>query len=55
VLPLAFGAWRLALFFSVPNLALLAWRIRSEERALAPRRSPHPIPIPPPQGQGYCI
>lgn len=38
VLPLAFGAWRLALLFSVPNLALLAWRIRVEERALTPRR-----------------
>ena len=38
VLPLAFGAWRIALAFSVLNLALLAWRIRIEERALAPRR-----------------
>ncbi|HEV2549282.1 MAG TPA: isoprenylcysteine carboxylmethyltransferase family protein [Stellaceae bacterium] len=38
VLPLAFGAWRIALVFSVLNTALLAWRIRVEERALAPRR-----------------
>jgi methyltransferase len=38
VLPLAFGAWRLGLLFSVPNIALLAWRIRVEEQALASRR-----------------
>lgn len=35
VLPLAFGAWQLALAFSLANAALLAWRIRVEERALA--------------------
>lgn len=39
VLPLAFGAWRIALVFSVLNLALLAWRIRVEQQALAPRAS----------------
>lgn len=39
VLPLAFGAWRLALYFSVLNAALLAWRIRCENRVLAPRRA----------------
>ena len=39
VLPLVFGAWRIALVFSVLNAALLAWRIRVEERALAPRRT----------------
>jgi methyltransferase len=38
VLPLAFGAWRLALAFSVLNALLLAYRIRVEERALAGRR-----------------
>lgn len=38
VLPLVFGAWHIALVFSLLNLALLAWRIRVEERALAPRR-----------------
>jgi methyltransferase len=38
VLPLAFGAWRIALLFSILNAALLAWRIRVEERTLAPRR-----------------
>lgn len=38
VLPLAFGAWRTALAFSLLNAVLLAWRIRVEERALAPRR-----------------
>jgi methyltransferase len=38
-LPLVFGAWRIAIVFSLLNLALLAWRIRIEERALAPRRA----------------
>ncbi|WP_044563823.1 isoprenylcysteine carboxyl methyltransferase family protein [Azospirillum sp. B4] len=37
-LPLAFGAWRLALAFSLANALLLAHRIRVEEAALAPRR-----------------
>ncbi len=36
VLPLAFGAWQIALGFGLANLALLALRIRIEERALAP-------------------
>ena len=35
VLPLAFGAWQIALVFGLANLALLAYRIRVEERALA--------------------
>jgi methyltransferase len=35
VLPLAFGAWHIALAFGLANLALLALRIRVEERALA--------------------
>ena len=35
VLPLAFGLWELALIFSGLNAALLAWRIRVENRALA--------------------
>jgi methyltransferase len=38
VLPLAFGAWQIALFFTVANAALLAWRIRAEDAALDPRR-----------------
>jgi methyltransferase len=38
LVPLAFGAWRLAAAFSAANLALIAWRIRVEERALAPLR-----------------
>lgn len=33
--PLLHGAWRTAICFSVANGALLAWRIRAEERALA--------------------
>ena len=38
LLPLAFGAWRIALGFTLVNLGLLAWRIRVEEAAIAPRR-----------------
>ncbi|MDX6750909.1 isoprenylcysteine carboxylmethyltransferase family protein [Geminicoccaceae bacterium 1502E] len=34
LLPLAFGAWELALAFGLANLLLLAWRRRVEERAL---------------------
>ena len=37
VLPLAFGAWEVALVFSVLNAAVLAWRIRLENEALAER------------------
>lgn len=39
VLPLVFGAWQIALVFSVLNAALLAWRIYIEEHGLASRRS----------------
>jgi methyltransferase len=39
VLPLAFGAWDVALAFSLLNGLLLAYRIRVEDRALAPRRA----------------
>ena len=39
-LPLVFGAWQLSLIFSLLNGALLAWRIRIEDQALASRRSP---------------
>ena len=39
LLPLAFRAWAIAIVFSLLNLALLAWRIWVEERALAPRRA----------------
>jgi methyltransferase len=35
LLPLAFGAWQIAFGFGLANLALLAHRIRVEERALA--------------------
>lgn len=38
LLPLAFGAWRLALLFGALNLLLLGYRISVEERALGPRR-----------------
>ena len=34
VLPLCFGLWALALAFGLANLALLAWRVRVENRAL---------------------
>jgi methyltransferase len=39
VLPLAFGGWQIALIFSVLNGAVLAWRIRVEDQAIAARRS----------------
>jgi len=39
LLPLAFGAVELAVIYSALNLALIAYRIRIEERALAPRRT----------------
>ena len=35
ILPLTFGAWRIALVFSMVNAALTLWRIREEEAALA--------------------
>ena len=38
LLPLAFGAWKIALVFSMLNLSLLTWRIRIEDGALAVRR-----------------
>jgi methyltransferase len=39
VLPLAFGAWEIALVFFALNGLLLSHRIRVEEAALAPRRA----------------
>jgi methyltransferase len=38
MLPLAFGAWQIAVVFSLLNALLLAARIRAEDRALAARR-----------------
>lgn len=38
-LPLAFGETGVAIVFAVLNVALLAWRIRAEDRALATRRT----------------
>jgi len=40
VLPLSFGAWRIALVFTLLNAAILAWRIRVESEALAYRKIP---------------
>jgi methyltransferase len=37
LLPLAFGAWRIALGFSLTNAGLLAWRIAAENRVLDDR------------------
>lgn len=37
-LPMALGLPWVALVFGLANLAMLAWRIRVEDRALAPRR-----------------
>ncbi len=39
VLPLSFGQWPIALAFSLLNAALLGWRIRIEDAALAARRA----------------
>ena len=39
VLPLALGLVGAAIVFGLLNLAMLAWRIRVEERALKPLRS----------------
>lgn len=38
LLPLCFGAWELAVIFSLLNGVLLYWRIRTENAALAERR-----------------
>lgn len=42
VLPLAFGAWEIALVYSVLNALLLRHRIAVEDRALSGRRVPEP-------------
>ena len=42
VLPLAFGAWEIALVFSLLNATALTVRIRAEDRALADRRGLSP-------------
>lgn len=39
VLPLAFGAWQVAVLFSLANGLLLWWRIRVEDEALRGRRT----------------
>lgn len=39
VLPLAFGAWQIAVIWSIANALLLRHRIRVEETALRPRRA----------------
>lgn len=38
ILPMAFNLWWLALIFGLLNLALLGWRVRSENAALKPLR-----------------
>lgn len=38
LLPLCFGAWEIALIFSLLNACLLFWRIRTENAALSERR-----------------
>jgi methyltransferase len=38
VLPLALGSWRLAVLFTILNVALIATRVRVEDRALASHR-----------------
>jgi methyltransferase len=39
LLPLAFGAWKVALVWGALNALLLSYRIRIEESALSPRRA----------------
>ncbi len=39
LLPLVFGAWQIAIVFSILNLAILARRRRVEDEALADRRA----------------
>ncbi|HEX4112339.1 MAG TPA: isoprenylcysteine carboxylmethyltransferase family protein [Stellaceae bacterium] len=43
VLPLAFGAWPIALSFTLLNAAMLAWRIHVEAEALGYRRIPSSV------------
>jgi methyltransferase len=52
LLPMAFGAWQLALGFGLANLALLAHRVRIEERALAAQESAIPESVAGPQRSG---
>jgi methyltransferase len=40
VLPLVFGAWQIAVIFSILNAAMLAWRIHVENIGLAARPAP---------------
>jgi methyltransferase len=40
VLPLVFGEILVAVVFSIANAAMLVWRIRAEEAALAGRPEP---------------
>jgi len=40
LLPLAFGLFAYAAIFSFANAAMLAWRIRDEDRALANQERP---------------
>jgi methyltransferase len=45
MLPMAFGLWWYAILFGVLNIALLYWRIRAEDLALAPLREPDQPPV----------
>lgn len=46
LLPLAFGAWQVALAFGLANIGLLAWRIRVENAALTRANPPSALPEP---------
>jgi len=46
ILPMAFGLWWYAALFGVINLALLFWRMRSEDAALKPLREEAQLPVP---------
>jgi methyltransferase len=45
LLPLAFGAWKVALIWGALNGLLLAYRMRIEEHALLPRRDAASAPF----------
>jgi len=45
ILPMAFGLWWYALVFGILNLALLGWRIKSEDAALKPLRAEAQLPV----------
>ena len=52
LLPLVFGEISVAVIFSALNALLLSWRIRLEEKSLAPRRA---LSVSTPDGEGHAV